>query len=64
LADIDTVPARHRLRARIGRVACMPAAGARGIDLHIEADPRSLGAECGFRQGGAADIAHADEQDG
>ena len=42
----------------------MPVAGAGGVNFDIEADPHDLGAERGFREGRAADIAKTDEQHG
>ena len=42
----------------------MPVTGAGGVDFYIEANPHDLGAERGFREGRAADIAKTDEQHG
>ena len=40
----------------------MPVTDAGGVNFDIEADPYDLGAERGFREGRAADIAKTDEQ--
>ena len=42
----------------------MPVTGAGGVNFYIEANPHDLGAERGFREGRAADIANTDEQHG
>ena len=46
--DVDAVLARDGLGARVGRIADMPAAGAGGIDDHIQLQATSLFAEGGF----------------
>jgi len=56
--------ARHGLGARIGRMADMPVPRAGGLDDQVEPQALGLGAEGGLGEGGATDVAEADEEDG
>jgi hypothetical protein len=49
--------------ARIGRAADMPVAGAGAVHFDVEPLPFGLGAEGGFGERRAADVAETDEQD-
>ena len=62
--NIDPMFARHGLGARIGRMADMPVPRAGGVDDQVETQALSLGAEGGLGEGGATDVAEADEEDG
>ncbi len=62
--DVDAVAQRHGLRAAVGWGADMPVAGSCGIDLEGQASALGFGAEGGFCEGRAADIAEADQEDG
>ena len=62
--DVDPIFARHGLGARIGRMADMPVPRAGGLDDQVEAETFGLGAEGGLGEGGATDVAEADEEDG
>ena len=62
--DIDPMFARHGLGARIGRMADMPVPRAGGLDDQVEPQALGLGAEGGLGEGGATDVAEADEEDG
>jgi hypothetical protein len=63
-ADVDAVSLCHGLSTPIRWFAQMPVTGAGGVNFYIETNPHDLGAERGFREGRAADIAKTGEQHG
>ena len=62
VVDRHSFFARHIPCARVGRLARMPVARPRAVRLGVEPDPLGLGAEGGFGQRRATDIADAHEQ--
>jgi hypothetical protein len=62
--DIDPMPARHGLSARIGRLSDVPAARACGIHDQIHPQPLRLSPQRRLRQRRATDVAETDEEDG
>src|SRR5690606_18919004 len=53
----------QRPRARVGRLAGVPVGSPGGVHLHIEPQPLRLGAERGFGEWRAADVAETHEED-
>lgn len=62
-ADIDPMPARHRLRSVVGFFTHMPATRTGGVDLRIHADTARLSAKRGLGKRRPANVAKADEVD-
>jgi len=62
--DVEAVAGGFGDRAGVGRSADVPVAGAGGVRRMGEAGLVRAVAEGGFGQGGAADVAEADEEDG
>ena len=62
--DVDAVAQGGALGPLIRGLARVPVAGAGRVDDQVEALAGRLGAQGGFGEGGATDVAEADEQDG
>lgn len=63
-ADVDPVPRGDGDGPLIRRLARMPVPRAGGVDDQVEAAAGGFGAEGGLGEGGATDVAEADEEDG
>jgi hypothetical protein len=63
LADVEAVAARDRDGARVGRLSCMPMAGACTVNAPFEAALGGMVAQDSFGEGASANVAEANHED-